>query len=98
MTVEARVDDVRLLWSGGRRESAFLIALVAVSATARKRFPDRKSVGDPDVFERFLRRGAARADDRRDRHCAPVALRARLKQGLFVRSVVRLSTKGQRMR
>ncbi len=54
MTVEARVDDARLLWRSGRREGAFLIALVAVAATARKQFPDRKSVGDRDAFERFL--------------------------------------------
>ncbi|MGD1277429.1 MAG: hypothetical protein ABR964_09415 [Tepidisphaeraceae bacterium] len=55
MSVQARVDDALLLWKSGRREGAFLTALVAVAATARKRFPDRKAVGDRDAFERFLR-------------------------------------------
>lgn len=54
MSVEARIEDALFLWKSGRREGAFLTALVAVAATARKRFPDRKAVGDRDAFERFL--------------------------------------------
>ena len=54
MSVQARVEDALLLWNNGRREGAFLTALVAVAATARRRYPDRKAVGDRDAFERFL--------------------------------------------
>jgi hypothetical protein len=54
MSVEARVEDARLLWRNGRREGAFLTALVAVAATSRKRFSDRRAVTDRDAFERFL--------------------------------------------
>jgi hypothetical protein len=52
--LEARVADARFLWANGRREGAFLIAVIAVAATARRRFPDRKAVGDRQAFERFL--------------------------------------------
>ena len=54
MSLHDRVGDALLLWESGRREGAFLTALVAVAATARKRFPDRKAIGDRDAFERFL--------------------------------------------
>ena len=54
MSVRARVEDAQLLWTNGRREGAFLTALIAVAATSRKRFPDRKSVTDREAFERFL--------------------------------------------
>jgi hypothetical protein len=54
MSVEARIEDALLLWKSGRREGAFLVALVAVAATSRKRFTDRKAVTDRDAFERFL--------------------------------------------
>lgn len=55
MSIRARLDDAATLWTAGRREGAFLIALVAVAATARRRFPDRKSVGDRVAFEAFLK-------------------------------------------
>ncbi len=35
-------------------EGAFLNVLIAVAATARRRYPDRKAVGDRESFERFL--------------------------------------------
>lgn len=54
MSVRARVDDALLLWDRGRKEGAFLSALVAVAATSRRRFPDRKAVKDRDAFVRFL--------------------------------------------
>ena len=54
MSVRDRVDDALLLWRHGHRQGALLSALVAVAATARKRFPDRRAVGDRDAFERFL--------------------------------------------
>jgi hypothetical protein len=54
MSLQRRVDDALFLWRSGRRDGAFLIALVAVAATARKRFPDRKVVSDRNAFEQFL--------------------------------------------
>jgi len=57
MSVQARVEDAQLLWRNGRREGAFLTALLAVAATSRKRFSDRKAVTDRDAFERFLETG-----------------------------------------
>lgn len=54
MGVQNRIDDALLLWNNGRREGAFLSALVAVAATSRKRFPDHDTVTDRLAFERFL--------------------------------------------
>ena len=47
-----RVDDALFLWNSGRHDTAFLIALIAVDATARLRYPKLK-VGER--FEQFLR-------------------------------------------
>ena len=55
MSIRARVEDSLLLWNSGRLEGAFLNALVAVAATSRRRFPDRKAVGDREAFVRFLK-------------------------------------------
>ena len=52
MSVKARVQDASILWERGQREGAFLMALVAVAATARSRFV--KSASDRDAFEQFL--------------------------------------------
>lgn len=54
MSIQARAEDSLPLWNGGRLEGAFLNALVAVAATSRRRFPDRKAVGDREAFVRFL--------------------------------------------
>jgi len=54
MSLRARIEDASFLWQHGHREGAFLSALVAVAATARRRFPDRKAIGNRDAFERFL--------------------------------------------
>ena len=40
------------LWNSGRHDSAFLIALIAVAATARLRYPKMK---ERESFEQFLR-------------------------------------------
>lgn len=37
--VAERIDDARLLWQEGRREGAFLMALVAVEVRARQDYP-----------------------------------------------------------
>jgi hypothetical protein len=49
-----RIEDALFLWENGRREGAFLSALVAVAATSRQRFPDRNAVKDKDAFEQYL--------------------------------------------
>jgi len=54
MSIRARVEDALFLWENNRPEGAFLSALAAVAATARRQFPDRNAVGDRAAFERFL--------------------------------------------
>ena len=49
-----RVDDALFLWNNGRHDSAFLMALIAVAATARLRYPKPK-MNDREGFEQFLR-------------------------------------------
>ena len=51
--LQERAADARLLWEAGRREGAFLMALVAVAARARRDNPPPS--GDRDAFERFIR-------------------------------------------
>ena len=55
MSIVARIEDAQLLWHSGRHEGAFLSALIAVAATSRLRFPDRKAMNDGDAFEAFLK-------------------------------------------
>ena len=54
MSIRARVEDAVFLWEHGRLEGGFLSALVAVAASARRQFPDRKAINDRESFERFL--------------------------------------------
>ncbi|MDD5056969.1 MAG: hypothetical protein PHQ60_03775 [Sideroxydans sp.] len=54
MNMRARIDDATFLWKHGHKEGAFLMALVAIAATSRLRFPNRKAVSDGDAFEQFL--------------------------------------------
>src|SRR6266581_6608522 len=54
MSIRNRIEDAVFLWESGRREGAILSALVAVAATSRLRFQDRKSVKDGDACEKFL--------------------------------------------
>jgi hypothetical protein len=51
LDIRARLEDAKLLWANGRREGAFLVALIAVAATARRRYP---RLGDRESFEKFL--------------------------------------------
>lgn len=51
--VQERAADARLLWEAGRREGAFLMALVAVAARARRDYP--RPTRDHAAFERFIR-------------------------------------------
>jgi hypothetical protein len=53
VTVVDRLADADLLWYYGRREGALLSVLVAVSATARRTFPQIK--GERAAFEAFMK-------------------------------------------
>lgn len=53
MSIENRVKDAELLWKNDRKEGAFMIALIAVAATARKRYP-YPAFSDKDSFIKFL--------------------------------------------
>ncbi len=52
LAIQDRVDDARLLWAQGRREGAFLLALVAAVVRARQDFPPPMSEGE--AFRRFI--------------------------------------------
>jgi len=55
MSIRARVEDAQYLWDAGRLEGAFVSALIAVAATARRTFPNE--MGDRKAFETFLDQG-----------------------------------------
>jgi hypothetical protein len=62
MSVNDRIDDARVLYYQGRRQGSLLSVLIAVTATARKRFPPStpsrtdptKPMGDIEAFTTFL--------------------------------------------
>src|SRR6266850_699562 len=62
MSVTDRIDDARVLYSQGRRHGSLLAVLIAVTATARTRFPPTtpsrtdpsKPMGDIEAFTTFL--------------------------------------------
>jgi hypothetical protein len=53
VSIADRLADADLLWREGHREGALLSVLVAVSATARRTFPD--VAGDRDAFVKFMK-------------------------------------------
>lgn len=53
MGVKDKIIDARLLYANGRKEGALLSVLVAVAATARKRYP-LGTKRDGDAFTTFL--------------------------------------------
>lgn len=59
MSIRARIEDAQVLYRNGRYEGALLLVLVAVAATARKRYPKTTCKKDPQnkdnyVFRKFL--------------------------------------------
>ncbi len=52
MSNKARVDDAEQLWANGRKEGAWVQALIAVAATARLRYP--KPIPDGQAFRSFI--------------------------------------------
>jgi hypothetical protein len=53
MSIKNRVDDALVLWNAGRKEGAWVLALVAAAATARKRYP--RPMKDNESFKAFIR-------------------------------------------
>ncbi len=49
--VRERIEDARFLWREGRREGAFLLAIVAVIVRARQDFP--LPMGEGEAFRRY---------------------------------------------
>src|SRR5258708_24111477 len=39
VSVRERIEDAKILWDAGRKEGAFIMILIAVATTARKRYP-----------------------------------------------------------
>ena len=52
MSIRTRIEDAEHLWAHGRREGAWVQALIAAAATARKRYPRPKS--DSTAFKAFI--------------------------------------------
>ena len=51
MGIRRRVEDAELLWREGKAEGSLLMALIAASATARRKYPE---LMDGEGFERLL--------------------------------------------
>lgn len=54
MSIRRRLEDAHFLLANGRADGALLSACTAISATSRKRYPDRKAIGDREAFTKFL--------------------------------------------
>lgn len=54
MSIAQRVEDAEFLWESGRFEGAFLTALVAFAATARRLRP-KGTATDPQAFQEFFK-------------------------------------------
>jgi hypothetical protein len=44
MSIENFIKDAELLWKNDRKEGAFIMTLIAVASTARKRYPHLLSI------------------------------------------------------
>lgn len=53
MSIRRNVEDAKFLWKAGRRESAMLLAVVVLAATARKEQPEAR---DREAFEALAKR------------------------------------------
>jgi hypothetical protein len=54
MSIRERLEEAHLLLANGRVAGALLSACAALSATSRKRYPDRKAMSDNKAFKAFL--------------------------------------------
>ena len=53
MSIKARIEDAEILWQHGRKEGAWVLALVAAASTSRKRYP--RPMKDSQAFKSFIR-------------------------------------------
>ena len=53
MSIKVRIEDAEVLWQHGRKEGAWVLALVAAAATSRKRYP--RPIKDNEAFKSFIR-------------------------------------------
>ncbi len=54
MSIKARIEDAQVLYENGRYEGALLLVLVAVAATARKRYPKTICKKDPQNKDNYV--------------------------------------------
>lgn len=54
MSIRRRLEDAHFLLTNGRPDGALLSACTAISATSRKRYPDRKAMTDREAYTKFL--------------------------------------------
>lgn len=54
MSIRRRLEDAEFLLADGRVEGALLSICAAISATSRKRYPDREMINDRQAFTMFL--------------------------------------------
>jgi len=54
MSIKSRIEDADSLFQLGRKEGALLLVLIAVAATSRKRYPNRKKISDNKAFKKFV--------------------------------------------
>lgn len=52
MSIRDRTEDAEVLWQHGRKEGAWVLALIAAAATSRKKYPKRP---DGEAFKSFIR-------------------------------------------
>ena len=52
MSIKARIEDAEHLWAQGRKEGAWVQALIAAAATSRKRYP--RPLPDNQAFKSFI--------------------------------------------
>lgn len=52
MSIRDRVEDAEFLWKSNRREGAWILAMVATAATARKRYP--RPMPDNESFKTYV--------------------------------------------
>ena len=51
--IRDRIEDAQILWKSSRIEGAFISVLIAVAATAKKRYPQKK-FKDNERYRKFL--------------------------------------------
>jgi len=54
MTIPALVDDAKFLIENDRHLAALSVLLLAVAGSSRRKYPDRKNIGDGQAFKWFL--------------------------------------------